>query len=193
MIGPPGIANAQTLHLRHSSSCILLSASSLPHTSSSLTRFGCLLLSINFYRLRLILTFSSSDRMRPPYIYYGSFLLTMDSADFCQYPLASLALPAVCRFATHSQHTNITNRSLRVRIYAVCSCSRPIYVVILRTVQGFCFFCNIARITPPCMQFLFVGPNVCGQLLSDSQSPATHLLLANTPYCKAYSGLTPYS
>ena len=43
------------------------------------------------------------------------------------------------------------------------------------------------------MQFLFVGPNLCRQLLSDSQSPATPLLLANTPYCKAYSGLAPYS
>ena len=43
------------------------------------------------------------------------------------------------------------------------------------------------------MQFLFVGPNVCRQLLSDSQSPTTPLLLANTPYCKAYSGLSPYS
>ena len=43
------------------------------------------------------------------------------------------------------------------------------------------------------MHFLFVGPNVCRQLLSDSQSPTTPLLLANTPYCKAYSGLSPYS
>ena len=43
------------------------------------------------------------------------------------------------------------------------------------------------------MQFLFVGPNVCRQLLSDSPSRRTPLLLANTPYCKAYSGLSPYS
>ena len=43
------------------------------------------------------------------------------------------------------------------------------------------------------MQFLFVSPNVCRQLLSDSPSRRTPLLLANTPYCKAHSGLTPYS
>src|SRR3954469_8230780 len=43
------------------------------------------------------------------------------------------------------------------------------------------------------MQFLFVGSNVCRQLPSDSTSQWTPLLLANTPYCKAYSGLAPYS
>jgi hypothetical protein len=47
------------------------------------------------------------------------------------------------------------------------------------------------------MQFPFVSPNPYSyrdrQFLSDSQSPATPLLLANTPYCKAYSGLVPYS
>jgi len=43
------------------------------------------------------------------------------------------------------------------------------------------------------MQFLFVGSNVCLQLPSDSASRRTPLLLANTSYCKAYSGLEPYS
>jgi hypothetical protein len=43
------------------------------------------------------------------------------------------------------------------------------------------------------MKFLFVGPDFCRQLLSDSQSPKTPLLLANTSYCKVCSGLAPYS
>jgi len=47
-------------------------------------------------------------------------------------------------------------------------------------------------IAPP-IQFLFVGSNLCRQLLSDSTSQWTPLLLANTPYCKACSGLAPYS
>ena len=43
------------------------------------------------------------------------------------------------------------------------------------------------------IQFLFVDADLCRQLPSDSQSPTTPLLLANTPYCKACSGLPPYS
>ena len=42
------------------------------------------------------------------------------------------------------------------------------------------------------MQFLFVSPNLCRQLPSDSASQRTPLLLANAPYCKAHSGLAPY-
>ena len=49
------------------------------------------------------------------------------------------------------------------------------------------------RIIPPCMQFLFVGSRICRQLPSDSTSQWTPLLLANTPNCKACSGLAPYS
>ena len=43
------------------------------------------------------------------------------------------------------------------------------------------------------MQFLFVGSNVCLRLPSDSSSRRTPLPLTNTPYCKVYSGLAPYS
>ena len=121
------------------------------------------------------------------------FPLTMTSADFCQYPMTSLFCHQFAASPLARNSANITDRSLRVRIYTFSSCGHCIYVAILRTVKGFCFFCNITHITPPNMQFLFVGPNLCRQLLSDSQSPATPLLLANTPYCKAYSGLAPYS
>ena len=54
-------------------------------------------------------------------------------------------------------------------------------------------FGNITRIISPCIQFLFVGSHICRQLPSDSTSQWTPLLLANTPYCKACSGLAPYS
>src|SRR5215210_7293787 len=43
------------------------------------------------------------------------------------------------------------------------------------------------------MQFLFVSPNVCLLLPSDSTSRWTPLHLAKTSYCKASSGLAPYS
>lgn len=84
--------------------------------------------------------------------------------------------------------TRFTRRSPRVRIFAFRSSNRCIYVIIFRTVSGFCLCCNIALIIPPYMQFLFVGPNFCRQLLSDSQSPATPLLLANTSYRKGVFG-----
>jgi hypothetical protein len=71
---------------------------------------------------------------------------------------------------------------------------QPLHILsVACTVLGFCLSCNIARFTQPCMQFLFVDSNVCRQLPSDSQSPATPLLLANDTYCNAHSGLAPYS
>ena len=74
-------------------------------------------------------------------------------------------------------------RSLRVSISAFHSRGPCIYVVLFCTVWGFCLFSNITHNTPPYMQFLFVGPNVCRQLPSDSNSLWTPLLLANTSHC----------
>ncbi|MDR0493579.1 MAG: transposase [Nitrososphaerota archaeon] len=45
----------------------------------------------------------------------------------------------------------------------------------------------------PYMRFLYVKPRICLQLLSDSTSQWTPLLLANSSYCKVCSGLTPPS
>ena len=45
----------------------------------------------------------------------------------------------------------------------------------------------------PCMQFLFVRPGICFRLPLDSTSQWTPLPSANTSYCQACSGLTPYS
>jgi len=84
-------------------------------------------------------------------------------------------------------------RSLKVRSFAFYSCSLSIYNYVFCAVLGFCFFCNITHTYPPYMKFLFVGSNICRQLLSDSQSPTTPLLLANDKYCNSRSGLTPYS
>ena len=45
----------------------------------------------------------------------------------------------------------------------------------------------------PYMQFLFVRPRFCLQLLSDSASRRTPLSSANSSYCQACSGLSPPS
>jgi len=100
---------------------------------------------------------------------------------------------ASCRFGMRFSLCQLIIRSLRVRLSAFCSCSLLIYVLMLCTVLGLCFFCNITRINPPPMKFLFVGSNICRLLPSDSQSPTTPLLLANTKYCNSCSGLEPYS
>src|SRR5664279_6237892 len=104
-----------------------------------------------------------------------------------------LVLTSVLRFGILACLCRIISRSLRVSISAFHSCGLCIYARSVCTVWGFCLLCNITHTTTPCMQFLFVGPNVCLQLPSDSTSQWTPLLLANTPYCKAYSGLAPYS
>ena len=117
---------------------------------------------------------------------------TTTSADFCKIPPPSMYSFGYF-FNIRSCLQQLFYRSLRVSISAFSSSSHCIYAVLFRTVWGFCFFCNITHSTTPYMHFLFVGPNLCRQLLSDSQSPVTPLLLANTPYCKACSGLAPYS
>ena len=138
-----------------------------PLTDSSLMRFGCSC----FYHKRF-----------DPFA-----ILTFSPSSLCEtYQLAGLVsgLHVIAR---------LYPRSLRVSISAFHSRGPCIYVVLFCTVWGFCLFSNITHNTPPYMQFLFVGPNVCRQLPSDSTSRWTPLLLANTPYCKAYSGLAPYS
>ena len=58
-------------------------------------------------------------------------------------------------------------------------------------VSGFCLFCNIVHTNPPYMKFLFVRPNVCRLLPSDSTSRWTPLLLANDSYCIAHRDFHP--
>ncbi len=169
-----------------------------PHTGSSLMWFGCCRFCHKLPDRFAILTFSPSSfgEASAPARFVGDAArcgLTMTSADFCRYSDVILCSNTPFRFNILACLCRIIRRSLRVSISAFHSCSLCIYAVVLCTVKGFCLFSNITRTTPPYMQFLFVGPNVCRQLPSDSQSPTTPLLLANTPYCKAYSGLAPYS
>ncbi len=49
---------------------------------------------------------------------------------------------------------------------------------------------NITRTFPPYMKFLFVGSNICRQLLSDLQLQTTHLLLTNDMYCNSFGTCT---
>jgi|SRR5664279_3741956 len=97
------------------------------------------------------------------------------------------------RFGTRSYRRRIIFRSPRVSLTLSIHVASRIYADKFCTVSGFCLFSNITHLSTPCIRFLFVSPNVCRQLPSDSQSPATPLLLAKTSYCKASSGLSPYS
>ena len=169
-----------------------------PHTGSALMRFGCCCLRHKCPDRSAILTFSpssfcESSTLSVVYWSVARCRITMTSADFWRYrDVIGCSNICFC-FGILAYRCQIIFRSLRVSISAFHSCSLCIYVVVFCTVWGFCLFSNITHTTPPCMQFLFVGSNVCRQLPSDSQSPTTPLLLANTPYCKAYSELAPYS
>ncbi|HUZ58991.1 MAG TPA: hypothetical protein VMU83_11800, partial [Hanamia sp.] len=81
----------------------------------------------------------------------------------------------------------------RVSISAFSSCRLCIYSIMFRTVIGLLYLWLHHPHYTAYIQFLFVGANFCRCLPSDSTSQWTPLPLANTPYCKAYSGLTPYS
>ena len=168
-----------------------------PHTGSSLMCFGCCRFYHKLPDCFVILTFSPSsfcETSALPFCWDAARCrLTMTSADFCRYGDVILCSNTPFRVDILACLCRIIRRSLGVSISAFHSCSLCIYAVVLCTVKGFCLFGNITRTTTPHMQFLFVGSNVCRQLPSDSTSRWTPLLLANTPYCKAYSGLAPYS
>ena len=51
-----------------------------------------------------------------------------------------------------------------------------------RVVPDFALLRKLVHFSQPLIQFLFVRPKLCRQLLSDSQSPATPLLLASGSY-----------
>ena len=84
-------------------------------------------------------------------------------------------------------------RSLSVRPYAFYPCSLSISIYVFCSISGFCFFCNITHTYPFYMEFLYVISDIYRQLLSDSQSPTTPLLLANDKYCNSRSGFPPCS
>ena len=75
-----------------------------------------------------------------------------------------------CRLCIRSYTLLHIIRSPRGSVSAFHSCSLCIYGVAFHTVWGFCLFSNISHATPPCIQFLSLGSNVCRQLPLDSQS-----------------------
>ena len=114
---------------------------------------------------------------------------TMASADFCQF---SRTLLHGLLFRNSSPQ--LTGRPPRVRTITFIPSTRCIYCLELRAVLDFVLFCKLIRSTyQPYMQFLFIEPGLCLQLLSDSTSRWTPLLLANSSCCQAYSGLSPPS
>ena len=88
---------------------------------------------------------------------------------------------------------NVLVRSPRVRTitfipYTCCIYSKGFG-------QYWILLCHASSSTPhkPYIQFLFIRPELCRRLPSDSSSRRTPLPLANTSYCQVCSGLSPYS
>ena len=88
---------------------------------------------------------------------------------------------------------NVSVRSLRVRTITFIPSTCRIYFK--GFVQYWILFCHANSSSPlkPCMRFLFIRPEFCRRLPSDSSSRRTPLPLANDSYCQVHSGLTPPS
>ncbi len=103
-----------------------------------------------------------------------------------------ITLPPVCRFTTLSecrQHYPQISQGKDIRFPFMWPLHLRVYI---RIVSGFCFMCNITLVNPPFMQFLFL-PKRLPPASFGFPSRWTPLPLVNAPYCKAYSGLSPYS
>ena len=81
------------------------------------------------------------------------------------------------------------------RVSVITFTSYICYIYTLKFGQYWTSFCtgNSSVSSMPYMQFLFVRPRFCLQLLSDSASRRTPLSSANSSYCQACSGLSPPS
>ena len=111
----------------------------------------------------------------------------MASADSCQFNRSSLCGLSVAIIS------DLLARSPRVRTitfipYTCCIYSKGFGQY--RT--SFCL-ANSSAPHKPYMQFLFIRPEICRRLPSDSSSRRTPLPLANNSYCQVCSGLSPYS
>ena len=111
---------------------------------------------------------------------------TMASADFCQFKRVLLH-----GLLSRNASPQPSGRPPRVRAIAFIPSTRCIYCMGFG--QYWTSFClaNSSAPRQPCIQFLFIEPGLCLQLLSDSTSRWTPLLSANSSYCQAYSGLSP--
>jgi len=112
----------------------------------------------------------------------------MASADSCPFNYTSLH-----RLSVMIHFPNLLDRPPRVRTitfipYTCCIYSKGFG-------QYWTSLCYASSSAPhkPYMQFLFIWPELCLRLPSDSSSRRTPLPLANTSYCQVCSGLSPYS
>jgi hypothetical protein len=70
---------------------------------------------------------------------------------------------------------------------------KPESIFFFSGLLDFVLFGKLVRLALPYIRFLFVGPELCLWLPSDSASRRTPLPLANTSYCQVCSGLSPPS
>ena len=120
-----------------------------------------------------------------PFPFFSSLNGTMASADFWLFSYPSLGrLPRVL---------GVSTRPPRVRTQ---SFPPPIcFIYCMRPSAERALFCleNSSNDTQqPYMKFVFLRPEVCRPLPSDSTSPWTPLRLANCYFCLHSSGLAPY-
>ncbi len=116
---------------------------------------------------------------------------TMASADFCQFNRTSLfGLPL---WEIHPSCRWHTSRPPRVRTITFVPSTRCIYCMGFGQYRTSLCLASSSAPRQPYIQFLFIEPGFCLQLLSDSTSRWTPLLSANSSYCQVYSGLAPPS
>ena len=116
----------------------------------------------------------------------------MASADFLQ-----INDTLLCHLSLRVVYTDIlsatTARSPRVRTITFPSSICRIYTTGFGQYRTLLWIASSSNHVMPYMRFLSIRPRVCLQLPSDSASRRTPLLLANSSYCQACSGLTPPS
>lgn len=118
---------------------------------------------------------------------FPSFFLlgTMTSADFLPFVVTMFRFEYVYSFTP----------ARPPRVSVITFTSYICYIYTLKFGQYWTLFCvgNSSVSSMPYMQFLFVRPRFCLQLLSDSASRRTPLSSANSSYRQACSGLSPPS
>jgi len=115
----------------------------------------------------------------------------MASADFCQFNRTSLY--GLSLWKIHPSCRRLPGRPPRVRTITFIPSTRCIYCMGFGQYRTSFSLANSSSPSQPYMQFLFIEPGLCLQLLSDSASRRTPLLLANSSCCQAYGGLSPPS
>jgi hypothetical protein len=116
---------------------------------------------------------------------------TTASADFCQFNRTSLN--GLSLWKIHPSCRRLSGRPPRVRTITFIPSTRCIYCLGFGQYRTSFCVANSSAPGQPFMQFLFIEPGLCLQLLSDPASRRTPLPSANSSCCQAYSGLSPPS